>query len=710
MKPHRILIVEDSRTQAEEIRLLLTGAGFVGEIAHDAESGLARLTASPFDLLLTDIVMPGMSGYELCRKVKALSAAMTVPVILLTKLRSAADILQGLECSADNFIPKPYQPDVLIERITSILANKALRAGNPAEVGVKVAVMGQPVTITSQREQLLDLLISTFEELLSKNAALEQGGRLYEESQRHAIELHREMAARKRLEEQYQQAQQRLEHVISSSPAVLFTLSLQSDRILGKSWISDNLRDILGYSPEEAYSSDWWQENVVPADRDRVSEETHKGLFTQGHVAHEYRFRHRDGNYRWTRSEIRIVCDTAGRPVEAVGSWSDVTERKNLEDLLRQAQKMEAIGRLAGGVAHDFNNLLTVITGYGEVVLNSLPGDAPARGLVEEILAAGARAAGLTRQLLAFSRKAIIEPKVLDLKAVVVDLDKLLRRIIGEDVQMKIIADPLAGTVKMDLGQIEQVLMNLVVNARDAMPRGGKLIIEVRNADLDATYTQLRPDARPGRYVLLAVSDTGCGMDAATMTRIFEPFFTTKGDKGTGLGLATVHGIVKQAGGHVSVYSEVGVGTTFKIYLPRLEQRLTPSKSHHGQMTMTRGQETVLLVEDEDSVRALTRHVLISCGYTVLAARDGAEAMHIAAVHTGEIDLLVTDVVMPGLGGREVAERLREKRAGIKVLYCSGYTDDAVVQHGILEAQVAFLQKPFTPVSLAAKVREVLDS
>ncbi len=398
-----------------------------------------------------------------------------------------------------------------------------------------------------------------------------------------------------------------------------------------------------------------------------------------------------------------------GQIVGSVVTFLDITERKNLEDQFRHAQKMEAIGRLAGGVAHDFNNMLTVINGYGELVLGALPAGDPTREPIREMVAAGSRAASLTRQLLAFSRKAIIEPRVLDLKAVVADVDKMLRRILGEDIQLTATADPEAGMVKADPGQIEQVLLNLVVNARDAMPQGGRLTIEVRNADLDETYTREHPDAKPGAYVLVAVTDSGCGMDRATLAHIFEPFFSTKGERGTGLGLATVHGIVRQSGGHVAVYSEVGQGTTFKVYLPRVEQRPLLGKSHQGLTVMPRGSETVLLVEDEDAVRALSRHILQRSGYTVLEARDGVEAVRVASQHRDRIDLLVTDVVMPRLGGREVAERLAVLKPGVKVLFLSGYTDDAVVRHGILEAEVAFLQKPFSPASLSTKVREVLD-
>ncbi len=516
-----------------------------------------------------------------------------------------------------------------------------------------------------------------------------------------------QFVGRTRVEAALRAAQERHAHVITSSPAVLFTLAVAGEEVRGVSWISDNLRGMLGHTPADAYREGWWLEHVHPEDRAALVARVRDDLFGRGHATHEYRFRHGDGTYRWTRGELRLARDAAGRPAEAVGSWSDVTERRLLEDQLRHSQKMEAVGRLAGGVAHDFNNLLTVISGYGTLVLGGLPAGDPNRELVREMVAAGELAAGLTRRLLAFSRKAVIEPAVLDLRAVVADTDRLLRRVVGEDVELAVAAHPGAGAVKADPGQIEQVLMNLVVNARDAMPRGGRVTVEVRDVELDETYCRTHPDARPGPHVLLAVADTGCGMDAATAARVFEPFFTTKGERGTGLGLATVHGIVRQSGGHVGVYSEAGRGTTFKVYLPRVG--VPPPPPRAGRAAMPRGDETVLLVEDEDGVRALTALVLRGCGYTVLEARDGAEAVRLAGGHPGRIDLLATDVVMPRMGGREAAEQLAASHPGVKVLFLSGYTDDAVVRHGILEAQVAFLQKPFTPASLAAKVRAVLD-
>jgi len=393
------------------------------------------------------------------------------------------------------------------------------------------------------------------------------------------------------------------------------------------------------------------------------------------------------------------------------GIARDVTERKHLEDQLRQSQKLEGIGQLAGGVAHDFNNLLTAINGYTGLALQRLDEGNSVRPYLEEVKKAGDRAATLTRQLLAFGRKQILQPIPLDLNSIVSDINKMLRRLIGEDINLnaKLAAD--LKRVKADPGQIEQVLVNLVVNARDAMPKGGKLTIETTNAELDREYASTHVGANPGDYVVLAVSDTGTGMTEQVRRQIFEPFFTTKEKgKGTGLGLSTVYGIVKQTGGNIWVYSEPNHGTTFKVYLPALASSSTSSEPKTAESPIPRGSETVLLVEDEEVVRGLARQILEDAGYYVLVAQQGEEAVRLCNEHAKEIHLLLTDVVMPGAGGKVVADRLSALRPGIKVLFMSGYTDEAIVHHGVLDSNVEFIQKPFTPLALSKKVREVLDS
>jgi signal transduction histidine kinase len=384
---------------------------------------------------------------------------------------------------------------------------------------------------------------------------------------------------------------------------------------------------------------------------------------------------------------------------------------RKTEEQLRQAQKMEAVGRLAGGVAHDINNMMTVVTGFSDLLLRAPPRDEQQqRGILEEIKKAGERAVTVARQLLAFSRKQMVQPVVLDLNGVVTGLDKMLRSLVREDIRLTTLLDPALHPVKADLGQIEVVILNLAANARDAMPRGGTLTIETANAELDASFWPNDFEAQPGPYACLAVTDTGSGMDERTRAHLFEPFFTTKEvGKGTGLGLATVYGVVKQSGGQIAVYSEPGRGTTFKIYLPQATETVPAPVSGPEPPGDLHGRETVLLAEDDEGVRRLARQVLEEKGYTLLEARTGAEALDVAGQHPGPIHLLVADTVMPEMNGRELSQRLVRSRPGVKVLYVSGYSENVIVHHGVLDPGIPFLQKPFTPPALLRKVREVLD-
>jgi two-component system cell cycle sensor histidine kinase/response regulator CckA len=404
------------------------------------------------------------------------------------------------------------------------------------------------------------------------------------------------------------------------------------------------------------------------------------------------------------------IKDNRGLVIGIFGIGQDITDRKRLEEQLLVSQKMEAVGRLAGGVAHDFNNLLGVIVGYSDLVLDAFPSEDPRHHQLEQIKKAGLRATSLTRQLLTFSRKQVCQPVVLDINALVTDFNKMLRRMVGEDIEFTNALHQGLGQIKADPGQIEQVIMNLVVNSRDAMPNGGKLIIETANTDLDEDYCLLHPSVQPGRYVMLAVSDTGSGMDAKTQARIFEPFFTTKEEgKGTGLGLAIVYGVVKQSEGHIWVYSELGKGTTFKIYFPRIDEPAQSAATDRGEAGSLRGFETILLAEDSTLLRVLTCALLENNGYEVIAAENGIEAVKLAERCDRPIHLLLTDVVMPGMSGRELADRLAVKRPDMKVLYMSGYTNDAIVHHGVLDPKLSFLQKPFSQKALTHKLREVLD-
>jgi nitrogen-specific signal transduction histidine kinase len=389
----------------------------------------------------------------------------------------------------------------------------------------------------------------------------------------------------------------------------------------------------------------------------------------------------------------------------------DITERRVLEDQFRQAQKMEAVGRLAGGVAHDFNNLLMVISGYAEVLLENTERRHGLYPKIEAIQQASDRATTLTRQLLAFSRKQLLELKVVDVNAIVADMERLLRPLIGENIELVTRLDSNLGRTRADAGQIEQVIMNLVVNSKDAMPNGGKITIQTGNVNLDDDLRRDYSYIKAGPYVMLSVSDNGQGMDRETQSRIFEPFFTTKEkSKGTGLGLSTVYGIIKQSGGYIFAQSEVGRGAKFSIYLPRVEEAAAPLSHAAATQAPVGGSETVLLVEDEESVRQLVKETLESKGYRVIEADHGAAALEAVSKHSGEIDLLVSDVVMPGMSGRDLAAKLRVTHPTTKVLYLSGYTEDAIVHQGVLEPDTAFLQKPFTLQALSRKVREVLGS
>jgi PAS domain S-box-containing protein len=467
---------------------------------------------------------------------------------------------------------------------------------------------------------------------------------------------------------------------------------------------------ILGYDLSEFVGRNAL-EMIHDDDRDTVVGRLTEAMANPGgRVDVAARVRHKDGSWRYLEGVLTNLLDDPSVGA-IVNNYRDATERRSLEQQVIQAQKMEAVGRLAGGVAHDFNNILTAIGGYTDLLLADLPLDDPRREDVDEIHRAADRAAALTQQLLAFSRRQVLQPKVIDLNALVSNVEKLLRRLLGEDVLLATALAGDVGRVRADPGQLEQVIVNLAVNARDAMPTGGRLTIETSNVDLDAAYAAEHRSVVPGPYVVIAVSDTGTGMSADVQSHMFEPFFTTKEvGKGTGLGLATAYGIVKQSGGSIWVYSELGHGTTIKVYLPRVDEPAEPlGSSAPVDATSLRGTETILLVEDEPSVRAVARQILARQGYVILEAPDGQTALAMVDGGGPSVDLVLTDVVMPGMSGRGLADQLATRCPGLRVLFMSGYTDDAIVRHGMLEPGLAYLQKPFRPDALVRKVREVLN-
>jgi two-component system cell cycle sensor histidine kinase/response regulator CckA len=478
---------------------------------------------------------------------------------------------------------------------------------------------------------------------------------------------------------------------------IILTWNLGAERIFGYSAEEAVGQSILFLSPPNLPTeSPKLLEKVAVADAVQQFESTHAK---------------KDGTQVQIALTLSPIKNSNGEVVGVSGVARDITESKRLEEMLRKAQKMEAVGLLAGGIAHDFNNLLSVILGYSESLLDGVHLDPKMRSKCEEIKKAGDRAAMLTRQLLVFSRQEVLEPKVLNLNTVVVETVKMLERLIGEDIELQTNLDPILGSVKANPGQVEQIIMNLVVNARDAMPEGGRLVIETSNVKLDGMYAVHHPPVSAGRYVLLAVADAGIGMNKETQSHIFEPFFTTKGlGKGTGLGLSTVYGVVRQCGGHIWVYSELGHGSIFKIYLPRVDEAVQQNRPSEFAPGLVRGTETVLLVEDEESVRTLTRSLLEEAGYKVIEARSGADALEVTRSYSGPIHLLLTDVVMPGLNGRDLAERLAVTHPSMKALFMSGYSGTFANLNGLVDRCVKLIEKPFSREILLRVVREVLES
>jgi len=530
----------------------------------------------------------------------------------------------------------------------------------------------------------------------------------------------RDVAAEKQIEKEHKKVEDVVRESEEKYRTVLENMEdgyYETDLAGNFTFFNDSVCRLLGYPREELMGMNH-QQYADPENSKKLYQAFNQVYRTgQSGKESDWEVIRKDGVRRSGEISISLIRDSKGHPCGFRGIFRDITERKQteremagLQEQLRQSQKMEAIGRLAGGIAHDFNNLLTIIKGYSQLSLIDLKEGNPLRGNIIEIQKASERAADLTRQLLAFSRRQVTEMKILDLNLLLMNLDKMLRRIIGEDIELvtKLVHD--LGRVKADPGQIENVIINLASNARDAMPSGGKLTIETTNVELNETYARSHTGVKPGRYIMVSVSDTGVGMTSEVKERIFEPFFTTKEEsKGTGLGVSTVYGIVKQSGGNIWVYSELGRGTTFKIYLPRVDEPLEELGKGIVEKTLPLGNETLLVVEDEEEVRRLTVQILKKYGYKVLEASHGRDALNLCEHHKDPIHLMVTDVVMPEMSGPELAKHLSSLRPEMKVLYMSGYTDSAIFRNGMLELGAPFFQKPFTSDILVRKVREVLN-
>ncbi len=816
-----ILVVEDSPTQAEQLRLLLEAEGYDVRHAANGRRALEQIATGPPDLIVSDIAMPEMDGYELCRSLKKSPETRKIPFVLFTERNGPRDIIEGLLQGADNFILKSSPDEYLLQRVRRIVEQLEHRDHGESTIEILVRVDDREIPISANKQQIFELLISSVEETSRVQEELRETQRLLQE---HASELERRVEERTRelsaaegkyrrlVENAYegilaQDAEGRITFVNARMATIL---GLAPGEILGRDMeafvveqeVADHrlrmkarregrtevyerglrhrdgrtvwtlvsgvpeldgegrvrgsfgmfsdvterkqaeleLRKVMealqqasaaivitdrdgnieyvnrafttftGYTPEEVHGK-----NPRLLKSGRTAPETYRELWAtitagetwQGELCNKKK----SGELYWERAVISPVRDANGEITHFIASKLDVTHSRELEQRLVQAQKMEAVGQLAGGVAHDFNNTLGVITGHGELLARQIGEQDPGRARLEEILKAAQRAAELTRHLLAFSRKQVLEPQILDLNTVVVDIEKMLRRLIGEDIDLVLKLGVEVGPVKADPGQIGQVIMNLAVNARDAMPSGGILAIETANVNLDNGYARLHPGARAGPHAVLSLSDTGVGMDAETLSHAFEPFFTTKEEgKGTGLGLSTVYGIVKQSEGFVFAYSEPGRGSTFKVYLPRVGGAAPEQVAPAEPESPATGSETILVVEDEASLRAVICEVLAEAGYSVLEAPEPDHALATAHSHPAPIHLLLTDVVMPGGNGRHLANRIRGVHPETAVVFMSGYTGDVITRTGVLDPGVLYLQKPFSARALLRKVRGALDA
>ena len=648
----RILIADDERVSRYLLESNLRSWGHEVVSVGDGLEAIAVLQAEDAPrLAILDWIMPGLDGIEVCRKLRECPATAPTYVILLTTKRDRDDIVEGLKSGANDYLTKPFD-------------NAELRAR--VQAGIRLIEMH--------------------------------------------VALLTELNERKRTQEILHANEQKFRSLIENSADAIALFDLNGSIL----YASPSTPRVLGYTPDELVRVKA-MELIHHEDRETILRCVRDAEQQPGTaISVEARAWHKDGSLRWVEGTFTNLLEEPG--IRAfVNNYRDITPRKTTEDMLRErdeqlhlSRRLEAVGQLAGGIAHDFNNLLVVINGYADVLLERQMLDELDREKIEGIKRAGDRAASLTHQLLAYSRKQVLQPKTLDLNDVVNNIGTMLERLIGENIQLHLELDPTLGHVTADPGQIEQVLVNLVLNARDAMPNGGRLVIETRNAELSADYASVHPAVKPGNYIQINVSDTGVGMNEETRRRVFEPFFSTKGvGKGTGLGLSTAYGIVKQSGGNIWVYSEPGHGTVFKIYLPQTDHALD-NEPRPDTTTASGGSETILVVEDEPMVRQLTREILELQGYTVLEALNGRHALEISPeLH---IDLLLTDVIMPEMGGKELTDHFTVARPGTRVLFMSGYTDDALAHQGVLDDGLALIEKPFSPRSLTRKVREVLDS
>ena len=682
----RVLIVDDNAQNLYLLRALLQGNGFVVDEARHGAEALVKARAALPDVVISDLLMPVVDGYTLLREWRADERTRSIPFIVYTAtFTEARDQQLAMSLGADAFIVKPTEPAELMTLLRAVLDRIASGQQHP-----------EPANPPGEKFLLGEYNAVLFGKLEKKALLLEHANRQLED----------EMAVRKRTERALRESEERFRATFERAPVGIAHVGVDGKFLR----VNDKLCEVTHRSREDLLSLTFLE---LTATDERATTEAGLQDLVAGRVSElswEKRYLRKDASVFWASLVATLIRDAAGAPLYFIFVFTDLTQQKALEEQLRQAQKLEAIGQLAGGIAHDFNNLLTVISGYCELILTEPNLQASTQESAQAIREAGERAIGLVRQLLGFSRRTILQPRVIDLNDAVLNAGKLLGRLIGADVALTTKLRSTSSRVKVDPSQLDQVLMNLAVNARDAMPRGGQLTIETADVLLSKGGSAPHLDCPEGRYVMLAMSDTGTGMTPDVQARIFEPFFTTKEvGKGTGLGLAMVFGIVRQSGGGIYVYSEPGHGSTFKIYLPAVDAQPVAAGATLP-VDRLRGAETILFVEDDESVRKLTVASLQGLGYRVISAPDGRAALQMALAEARAPDLLLTDVVMPGIGGPELARRMRERFPNVKVTFTSGYTDDSVVRHGLLDSSVAFIQKPYTPASLASRVRQILDA
>lgn len=755
VKPIHVLLVEDnpgdSRLIFEMLRAVSTQA-FDLEQVDRLEPALARLGQAGVDVVLLDLGLPDSSGLETF--MRARGEAPGHPIVVISGLDDERLALEAVRSGAQDYLVKGRIEGQLLARVLRYAierkrSEETLRASEShyrailehiADAVFVADPDGRFIDVNPRaceltgytREELLQLttadtypqkqrerararlreLRSGAEPRYERPLRRKDGGEIMVEVSARSLPdgrllaTLRDVTERNLNEQALRESEARFRQLAEHIREAFFVVDIQEQRTV---YISPTWSEIWGRPLSEGYARpEAWMEAVHPEDRPRLIAGRQQLARGEPNID-TFRVVRPDGSVRWVRGRAFPIRNEKGEVYRIAGVSEDITELKQTELQLLQAQKMEAVGRLAGGVAHDFNNLLTVIMSYSDLLAEGFAEGSHERADLAEIRKAGAQAASLTNQLLAFSRQQMLEPIVLDLNDLLTDVRKMLQRVIGEDVELALRLTPDIGNVRADPGRLQQVVMNLAVNSRDAMPTGGKLTIETAKVELTQEYADAHQTVVPGVYVMMAVTDSGIGMDAETQARVFEPFYTTKEKgRGTGLGLSTVYGIVKQSGGFIWLYSEPGQGTTFKIYLPRVDAPAELALPQRAATTLS-GSETVLLVEDDAMMRPLVQGILQRRGYRVLTAEHAEAALALAEQHVGPIHLLLTDVVMPGASGRELASRLAKSRPETRVLYMSGYTDDAIVRHGLLERGLNYLQKPFTPGLLAEKVRQVLE-